>query len=101
MPAYVIYQGEVTDPDRYDKYRAKAGESVAASPGHFIVRGGEVVSLEGDPPPGRTVVLEFPTRQAALDWYHGAAYSEARAMRANAAVARMYVVDGVEAPPPT
>jgi len=97
MPAYVIYQGEVTDPDRYAEYRAKAGESVAAAGGRFVVRGGEVTSLEGDPPPGRTVVVEFPTRQAAVDWYHGAAYTEARAIRANAAVARMYVVDGAEA----
>jgi uncharacterized protein (DUF1330 family) len=63
------------------------------------VRGGEVESLEGDQPPGRTVIIEFPNRQAALEWYHGPAYAEARAIRATAAIARMYVIDGVEASP--
>jgi uncharacterized protein (DUF1330 family) len=45
------------------------------------------------------VIIEFPNRQAALEWYHGPAYAEARAIRATAAIARMYVIDGVEASP--
>ena len=52
--------------------------------------------LEGTAPPSRTVVIEFPTRQAAVDWYHGAAYTEARKVREGAAVANMYVVDGYD-----
>ena len=59
------------------------------------MRGGDIDVLEGDPPAGRTVVVEFPSRQQALDWYYGSAYTEARALRADAARARMYVVDGV------
>ena len=94
MTAYVIYQGEVTDPVRYEEYKAKAAASIEAAGGRYVVRGGDVDALEGDPP-GRTVVLEFPTREAAAAWYHGAAYREARAMREGAARARMYVVDGV------
>lgn len=95
MPAYVIYQCEVTDPERYDEYRAKVNEH--PPPGRFLVRGGAVEPLEGEPPPGRTVVIEFPDRETALAWYNGPAYSEARAIRATAAVARMYLVDGVDA----
>ena len=51
--------------------------------------------LEGEPPAGRTVVVEFPTMQAALDWYRSDAYTDARALREGAAKARMYVVDGL------
>jgi len=40
-------------------------------------------------------VLEFPTRQAAIDWYRSERYTEVRKIREGAAVARMYVVDGV------
>jgi len=40
-------------------------------------------------------VLEFPTRQAAVDWYSGDEYTEIRKIREGAARARMYVVDGV------
>jgi len=96
MAAYVIYQGEVTDPGKYDEYKVQAAESILAAGGRYVVRGGDVEVLEGDAPAGRTVVLEFPTRQAAIDWYRGERYTEIRKIREGAAVARMYVVDGVD-----
>jgi uncharacterized protein (DUF1330 family) len=52
--------------------------------------------LEGEAPAGRTVILEFPTRQAAIDWYRGADYTEIRKIREAASIARMYVIDGVD-----
>jgi len=94
VAAYVVYQAEVTDPQRYEEYKPRAAASVAAAGGRYLVRGGEVEVLEGDPPAGRTVVLEFPTMRAALDWYRGDDYTEARKLRADAARARMYVVEG-------
>ena len=95
MAAYVIYQGEVLDLVRYDEYKDKAAESILAAGGRYVVRGGDVEVLEGEPPAGRTVVLEFPTRQAAVDWYRSDDYTEIRKIREGAARARMYVVDGV------
>jgi uncharacterized protein (DUF1330 family) len=95
VPAYVIYQGEVLDPMRYDEYKDKAAASILAAGGRYVVRGGDVEVLEGEAPAGRTVVLEFPTRQAAIDWYRSDEYSEIRTIRDGAAIARMYVVDGV------
>ncbi len=96
MAAYVIYQGEVLDPERYDEYKTKGAASILAAGGKYLVRGGEVEVLEGEPPAGRTVVLEFPTRQAAIDWYRSDEYTEIRKIREGAARARMYVVDGVD-----
>ena len=95
MAAYVIYQGEILDPERYEEYKVLAAESIAAAGGRYIVRGGEVDVLEGEPPSGRTVVIEFPTVDMARAWSRGASYTAARAVREGAAVARMYVVDGV------
>jgi uncharacterized protein (DUF1330 family) len=95
VAAYVIYQGEVLDPERYEEYKPLAAASVEAAGGRYLVRGGAVEVLEGDAPAGRTVVVEFPTMQAAVDWYHGARYEEARRVRQGAARARMYVVDGM------
>jgi uncharacterized protein (DUF1330 family) len=94
MPAYVIYQGEVLDPERYDEYRGKAAVSIANAGGRYVVRGGEIDVLEGDAPPGRTVVLEFPDMAAARAWYDGEEYRAARSIREGAARARMYIVDG-------
>jgi uncharacterized protein (DUF1330 family) len=94
MPAYVIYQAELLDPERYEGYKGPAAASVAAAGGRYLVRGGSVDVLEGGESTERTVILEFPDRQAALDWYHGRAYTEARALRQEAARARMFVIDG-------
>lgn len=95
MSAYVIYQGEVLDPEKYEQYKKRAAASIEAAGGRYLVRGGETTVLEGEPPAGRTVVVAFPDRQAAIDWYQGAAYTAAREIRKGAARARMYVVDGV------
>ena len=95
MPAYVIYEAEVLDPEAYEAYKTSAAASVAAAGGRYIVRGGAVEVLEGDPPEGRTVVVEFPTMEAALTWYGSEAYTEARRLRERVARARMYLVDGI------
>jgi uncharacterized protein (DUF1330 family) len=96
MAAYVIYQADVLDQQRYDEYKAKGAESILAAGGKYVVRGGDVEVLEGEPPPGRTVVLEFPSREAALGWYRSDEYTAIRKIREGAARARMYVVDGVD-----
>jgi uncharacterized protein (DUF1330 family) len=94
MPAYMIYEGVVTDPERYEQYKAQAAASIAAAGGRYVVRGGDTVALEGGDPPARVVVLEFPTMQALLDWFHGAEYTEAKKLREGAAQARLYAVEG-------
>ena len=95
MTAYVIVQGEVTDPEQYEKYKvAAAAATVTAAGGKYIVRGGGVEAFEGDSPPTRTVVLEFPNMQAAHDWYHGEQYTAARKLREGAGNMRFYAVDG-------
>ncbi len=96
MAAYVIYQAEVLDPVQYEKYKAKTPESIAAFGGRFIVRGGEIDVLEGEAPLGRTVVLKFPSMQAAKNWYASDQYTAARELREGAVRARAYIVDGVE-----
>lgn len=95
MAAYVIYLGDVTDSERYEQYKVKAAESIAAAGGRYLVRGGDMEVLEGQAPASRTVVVEFPDRATALEWYRGELYSQARRLREGAATARLYVVDGL------
>ena len=95
MAAYVIYQCDVVDPGRYDEYKAKAAASIEAAGARYIVRGGDIEVLEGEAPASRTVIIEFPDRETAARWYEDEMYSEARKIRDGAAIARMYVVDGV------
>ncbi len=96
MTAYVIFQAEISDEAQYARYRAATPATIAAAGGRFIVRGGATTLLEGEAVPGRTVIVQFPDRQTALDWYNGEEYTAARALREGAAEGRMYLVEGVD-----
>jgi uncharacterized protein (DUF1330 family) len=95
MPAYVIVEVGVSDPDQYARYGAAVPASLEASGGRFLARGGETATLEGDWQPKRIVVLEFQDLEAAKRWYDSPEYREARAIREGAATMRMIAVQGV------
>ena len=48
MPAYLIVDCEVTDPERYEAYKLLAPPAIAKFGGRYLVRGGEMTPLEGD-----------------------------------------------------
>ena len=96
MPAYVIVDVEVTDPERYEQYKAATPATIAAGGGRFLVRGGELTILEGDWQPARLVVLEFENLSAAERWYESEAYQTAKKLRGGGARMRMVAVEGLE-----
>jgi uncharacterized protein (DUF1330 family) len=98
MPAYVIVETDIHDPEQYDRYRAASPGAVHAGGGHFVVRGGELAVLEGDWNPSRLVVLEFPDLEAAKRWYDSPEYEEAKRLRECAANLRMVAVQGLDEP---
>jgi uncharacterized protein (DUF1330 family) len=95
MPAYVIVETNVTDPERYEQYKAAAQAAIAAGGGRYLVRGGEIAVLEGDWQPSRLVVLEFADLAAVKRWYDSDAYQQAKQLREGAAHLRMVAVQGI------
>jgi uncharacterized protein (DUF1330 family) len=95
MPAYVIVETDIHDPEQYEQYRAASPAAVAAGGGRFLVRGGEMAVLEGDWTPSRLVVLEFEDLEAAKRWYASEHYQEVMKLRAGAAHLNMVAVEGV------
>jgi uncharacterized protein (DUF1330 family) len=95
MPAYVIVETDVHDPEQYERYKAASPDAIAAGGGRFIARGGELAVLEGDWRPPRLVLLEFEDLEAAKRWYDSAEYREARTLREGAATLRMVAVEGL------
>jgi uncharacterized protein (DUF1330 family) len=96
VPAYVIIETDVTDPEQYEKYKAASPGAVAGGGGRFLVRGGELAVLEGDWQPSRLVVLEFKDLAAAKRWYQSEAYQEAKKLREGAAHLRAVAVQGLD-----
>ena len=95
MPAFVIVEIEVHDPEAYETYRSLVPASLDAYGGRFIARGGATESLEGDWAPERIVVLEFPSLERARQWWASPEYSDAKAIRMRAARTRMIATEGV------
>jgi uncharacterized protein (DUF1330 family) len=96
MSAYVIVETDVTDPEQYAQYTAASRAAIAAGGGRALVRGGELVVLEGDWQPPRLVMLEFDDLEAAKRWYQSDAYQEAKKLREGAASVRAIVVQGAD-----
>jgi Domain of unknown function (DUF1330) len=71
----IIANVEVTNPDQYAGHRALS----------------ETQGISH----ARTVVIEFPSSDAAKTFYHSAEYEIARNERANAAQMNLMVVEGV------
>jgi uncharacterized protein (DUF1330 family) len=95
MPAFVIVDIQVRDPEAYENYKSLVPASVAAYGGRFIARGGATESLEGEWTPERIVVLEFPSLERAKQWWASPEYSDAKAIRMRAAQTRMIATEGV------
>ncbi len=99
MPAYVVVEIAVHDPDRYERYKQLSPSSIAAYGGRFIVRGGAVEALEGAWDPGRLVILEFPSVERARTWWSSPEYAEAKALRLATAHSKMILVEGLPPAP--
>ena len=92
--ALVVVEITVHDPDTYKEYMLLATSSIAKFKGKYLVRGGTYEALEGEWNPQRFVVLEFPSAQAAKDWWSSPEYTKARQIRQRCASAKMLLVDG-------
>ncbi len=94
MTAYVVVDIDVTDPVRYDQYKALAQVAIPAKGGRYLARGGRTKVLEGSWNPKRLVVLQFDTLEAAEAWHASSEYGAAIAARKGAADVKMVVVEG-------
>ena len=99
MPAYLIGDIAVDDPDLYAEYAAGVPATLEAYGGRYVVRGGAPEAVEGDWPAQRIVILEFADRERAMAWLEGSEYAPLRAKRHRAAQARFVLVDGHEPQP--
>ena len=96
MPSgYIIASVTVTDPVQYEEYRQWSSEAMRVHGAEICVRGGLVEVLEGDWHPERTVILKFPSVEAAKAFHDSPEYSRARQARQGAAIMRLVVVEGV------
>ena len=99
IPAYLLVEMKITDPEQYKQYMAEAPPVVKAFGGEYLVRGGKHESLEGDWTPHRVAMLRFQSFEQAKAFYDSPQYAEVRAKRAGAVeYFNSVLVEGVAAP---
>jgi uncharacterized protein (DUF1330 family) len=96
MKAYCIFYETLDDPALFETYRAQVIPTLAAYGGKFLVRGGAFTVPEGEMPHKRIALLEFPSRQAAEDWYRSPEYQRILPYRLKASRGQFVLADGVE-----
>ena len=73
MSTLVIVDLTPTDTEKLREYSAKAGETLKTYRGEFLAKGA-IESLHGDARFTTKVVIQFPDRDSAVNWYHSDAY---------------------------
>ena len=94
-PVYMIEDNTVIDPDGFAKeFAPLARESLKTYGGRYL-GGGSGVSIDGDPPKGRVVLVQWESVEQMLKWRHSPEYAAARAVGERYGHFRIFAVDGV------
>lgn len=95
LKGYWIAHVTVDDPAVYEEYKAANAGPFAKFGAKFLVRAGAQEVVEGEARL-RTVVLEFPSLQAAQDCYSSAEYQAAKAIRDPISKSDLLIVEGYD-----
>lgn len=97
MKCYLFADVVVHDPERFAEYLEKVPPIVAAYEGNYIVRGGKIHALEGDIGITRSVIIEFPSHQAARAFYGSEEYAPMLELRSQTTKSKVLLIDALGA----
>lgn len=95
MPAYLIYDVEIHDPEPYGEFMKQVKPLVEAMGGTYLARGGAHEVLEGDWSPSRIVLFQFPDMDSARALFTSDAYAPLKALRQSCSTGNVVIVEGV------
>ena len=94
MKAYLIAMETVRDEAMFAEYRKQVISTLAPFGGQFVARGGKLTVLEGHWQHPRTVIIEFPSREAAEGWYQSPDYQKIIGLRLKSTTGNLVILDG-------
>jgi uncharacterized protein (DUF1330 family) len=98
MAAYFIVNLDIRDREKFEAYRAGVPAVIERYGGRYLVRGGEIHRVEGDPGFKRLVVLEFPSMEAARHFYDSPEYAPLLRLRQESAASDIVLAEGWSPP---
>lgn len=95
-PAYFVIEVNILQPEGMKPYQAQVEATFKAFGGRRIVAGGATHALEGTPPQGKVVIVQFPDMASAHAWHDSPAYQAIVGHRLASAQSRAWLVEGVD-----
>ena len=94
-PVFLVAEVEVTDLEGYMKeYVPLVQKSLEASGGRVLAAGQNVTPIEGTPPKGRVVIMQWDSLDQIKAWHESAQYKEDRKIGDKYATFRIFAVEG-------
>ena len=95
-PIFQVSEAEMIDAAAYGKeYAPKAQAAIKAAGGKFLAAGGKVTSIEGDPPKGRLVIIQWDSMEQAQAYRASAFFKESLPIRDKYSKFRTFAVEGI------
>lgn len=95
--AYFIFDVTINNVEGMLPYQAKVGQSIEPFGGKCLVLAGDVKVFEGEKPKGFTVIVQFPSKENANNWYHSTDYQSIINYRHTSAKTNAYLIEGITA----
>ena len=95
MSVFVVAQGRIEDRDKIDEYVAKIMPTMKGSGGRLLGFDETPDMIEGEVSHPRTVIAEFPSKEAFQKWYDSEAYQAILSLRLEGAPGTLILVDGI------
>lgn len=96
MPAYLVAEIEVLDPERYGRYHPLAVSAIGRYGGRVLAGSDGMAALEGVGSASRWVIVEFDTFEQGQRFHGSPEYQAATAVRGDSAIIRMVLLRSVE-----
>ena len=94
MAAYLVALLKINDLKEMDIYRAGVHDTIDKHKGEIIVSNENAEVIEGEWPYTKTVVIRFPSMEAAKRWYDSPEYQEVVQHRFHAAETNLIFIEG-------
>ena len=94
MSAYAILQINITNQKKYKEYLNQVTTIVKKHQGEYIVRGGKSEVVQGEWNYQRTVVVKFPSYDAAIQWYNSEEYAPIKKIREDNSEGNCIIIEG-------
>ena len=96
MSVYMIGDVDINNIEEYKKYMEKVKPMIASKGGEYLIRGGEIDSLETNLwKPTRMVLVKFPNKKLAMEWYNSDEYKPYKKIRLENATSNILMVEGI------